>query len=253
MEQVFLTINTRESGRVICYLMNTQTDHPSRFFVSSVSLLLLLLFVLASGSGCQVTKGVADLSQRHLKFVAHQVRQIDDAFETADGQLFLRTTGRLAGESKQTRLMVVLPPVRETARTAAQRVVVPNNAVRPDWRPEREAAGPLTPVSIGPPLVLTDPITYDWDQLRRAVRHGKEVRLVRRLGAVERWEVLYLNEDADTGERRFVVFEIESKPMTVSHPSALTLAPLAVVADVVIAGMTVVGGTGVVASGTIAH
>lgn len=198
--------------------------------------LVLLFLALGFVTGCRATNHVVRLSQPHTQPVAHQVQRLDAAFVAGDGRLLLRTTGWLAGESTPTTLMVSLPPASETARTVAQRVVVPSTAVRTGWEPETRSAAPLTPVPVGPPLVLAGTSTYEWDWLRPTVGHGREVRLVRRIGALERWEILHLSVDPTTDECRFTVFEVQPMQVVVSRPAALALLPLAMASDIVAVG-----------------
>lgn len=208
---------------------------PSRLAVLRGQLALLLL-AAGLGTACRATNHVVGLSQPHTKPIAHQVQRLDAAFVADDGRLFLRTGGLLAGDSKPTTLMVALPSVHGTARAVAQRILVPTTAVRAGWEPDTQGAAPLRPVPVGTPLVLTGTSTYEWDWLRPTAGRGREVRLVRRTGEVERWEVLHLSVSADTGECRFTVFEVQPKQMVVNYPIALALLPLAMASDVVAVG-----------------
>lgn len=93
---------------------------------------------------------------------------------------------------------------------------------------------------VGPPIIFTSGESYNWDRLRPVAGQGQEVRLVRRLGETERWEVVHLDIRAD-GDCWFTVFEAQPTQVTVRYRSALALVPLAMAADVVAVGAMVSG------------
>ncbi len=210
-------------------------DRPPRLALPRRQLALLLL-ATGLGTGCRATNHVVRLSQPHTQPVTHQVQRLDAAFVADDGRLLLRAAGQLGGESATTTLTVALPSVHGTAKTVAQRVIVPAAVVRAGWGPVTQGATPLKAVPVGPPLVLAATSTYEWDWLRPTAGRGREVRLVRRMGAVERWEVLHLSVDAATGECRFTVFEVQPTQVAVRYPTTLVLLPLAMASDVVAVG-----------------
>lgn len=206
---------------------------------ASLSHAALLILVISSGVGCRTTDRAVQASRPHTELASHQVSQLDSVFVTADGRLVLRATGRLVGQSQATALRLVLPRLPESARTQAQRVTVPASAVQAGWGSD----APLLPVPVGPPLVFKNGNTYEWDWLRPAAGRRQEVRLVRRTGAVERWEILLVNADAATGDCRFTVFEVRPASIVAHRPATLALLPLAVAYDALdnVAAATSVG------------
>ena len=79
------------------------------------------------------------------------------------------------------------------------------------------------------------------------------MRLVHRLGEVDRWELLHLHADPHTGACRFTVFELRPAMVTVSKPSAFALLPFALAEDAIAnASMPIAVAGMVVATPTIA-
>lgn len=220
----------------------TVPDHPQPRFTLLRGHLALLLLAFCLGTGCRATRHVVQLSQPHSKLVFHQVQRLDAAFAAADDRrLFLRVGGRMAGTSQDGTLLVALPPAIEPVQAVAQRIVVTSTAVQPSRESPPLELGSLRPVPVGPPLVFTGTSTYEWDRLRPAAGREREIRLVRRPGEVERWEVLDLKTDAATGDCRFTVFEVWPAQRMVRHWAALALVPLAMASDLVAVGTMTAG------------
>ena len=190
-----------------------------------------LLLGLFLGTGCLATDHALQMSKPHVHLVAHHVERLEGVFENTNGHLIVRSIGRLAGEAKPTSFTITLPLVNQ-GQTDVQRVILPSGVVHAGW----QAVAGWRPVPMGSPLVFSDSTTYEWDRLRPASGLGTELRLVRRRGPVERWELLCLKADASTGECQFTVFEVRPQPVMVRHRAALAFLPLAMVSDVVAVG-----------------
>lgn len=187
-----------------------------------------MLLCLSFGTGCRATSHVMRHAGPRTDYVTHAVRQLDGAFLDAGGRLHLRTTGRLAGETRVTELTVALPPA-PVPHGPVERVVAPASAVQSGWNPR----SPLRPVPVGPPLIFAGTDTYQWDTLRPASGRGQEVRLVQRAGAVVRWEVLRMMVDDTTDRCYFTVFEVRPDQVVRRRPAGLALMPLALASDIV--------------------
>lgn len=198
--------------------------------VAAMGCAALLILSLVSGTGCRTTNlAVQNARQPQVRSTAHQVTRLESAGLTADGGLILHATGRLAGERKETALQITLPRWSHADQSPAQRINLPATAVQAD----RDSDRPTRPVPVGPPLVFKGGSTYEWHQLRPVAAHGEEVRLVRRLGAVQQWEVLHLKANAAAEECRFTVFEVQPIREVARSPGAMALVPLAVAYDAV--------------------
>lgn len=210
-------------------------DRPQPRFTWLRGHLALLLLAFCLGTGCRATKHVVRLSQPHAQPVTHRVQALQAAYLSGDGRLLLHTAGQLAGERQTVNLTIALPAPVRARQPDQQRVIVPSTAVKVGWNP----ATPLRSVPVGPPLLFNGASTYEWERLRLPNTPSEEVRLVRRAGAVERWEVLHVQADAATGECHFTVFEVQPARKVVSYPAALALLPVAMASDVVAVGTMV--------------
>lgn len=209
--------------------------NPSRWLKGDASRCVILSMCLLFHTGCRATRHVVQMSQPHTQPRAHAVVQIHEAAQTADGRLLLHANGRMAGSSAPMALTIALPPLDRSTGAAVQRIVVPATTVRAAGPAEAQGMNLQRRVPVGPPIIFARGDTYNWDLLRPSAGRGQEIRLVRRLGEVERWEVLHLEARAG-GDCRFTVFEARSTQVTVRHRSALALVPLAMASDVVAVG-----------------
>lgn len=190
----------------------------------------LLLLSLVSGTGCRTTNlAVQNARQPQVRLIAHQVTRLESAGLTAEGDLILHATGRLAGERKEAALQITLPRWSHADHSPAQRITLPATAVQADPANDR----PTRPVPVGPPLVFKGGSTYEWHRLRPTAAHAEEVQLVQRLGAIQKWEVLHLKADAAAEQFRFTVFEVQPIRTLVRSPGALALVPAAMAYDAV--------------------
>jgi hypothetical protein len=197
---------------------------------TSVGCAALLILSLVSGTGCRTTNlAVQNVRQPQVRSTAHQVTRLESASRTAGGDLILHATGRLAGERKETALQITLPRRSQADHSPTQRINLPATAVQGG----RAGEMPMCPVPIGPPLVFKAGSTYEWHRLRPVAGRGEEIRLVRRLGAVQQWEVLHLKAAAAAEECRFTVFEVQPIRVVARSPGAMALVPLAVAYDAV--------------------